>query len=287
MMDDVRDLKRLNFSDLLVLDYPDVASYSYADYRKNGFQHPKTSGYCIECERKGCSTSVQAPGFRLNNMSHGAHSTDFLAALQEPVDVTAWHDEPVLFVYESPSADYGIYETASYEGQTKRPAKRWYWVRADQPVRRFPEGFIGGTYGEFVLSAIITFRLKNAYMTNLVKCGMNSNDGQQFRGLAYFQPTCVQTCIDRYLRREIEFFKPRVIFTVGSGVYNWVVSTVGGSVPTHQLPHPAGRRRGFKDSYFRVLYFWLVLLALDRAGIIPKAETEVLARTFIRDYQEP
>ena len=124
-------------------------------------------------------------------------------------------------------------------------------------------------------------------MTNLIKCGLNTDDGEQFRGLASFQPTCVQTCIDRYLRREIEVFKPRVIFAVGGGVYNGVASTVRGSIPTHQLPHPAGGRRGFKNSYFRVLYFWLIVLALHRAGVIPTAEAEELAQTFIRDYQEP
>ena len=106
-MDAIRKLKELNFADLLVLDHPDVANYGYSEYRANGYRHPRIVGYCIECERKGCSTSVQEPEFSLKNMSHGAHATDFLAALHEAVDVTGWHDEPVLFVYEAPSLDYG------------------------------------------------------------------------------------------------------------------------------------------------------------------------------------
>ncbi len=286
-MNTVTELRRLNFADLLVLEHPDVAGYRYADYRDNGYRHPRIVGYCTECDRKGCHASVQDPTFSLKNMSHGAHTTDFLAALRVAVDVTGWHDEPILFVYEAPSLDYGIYEEVEYNGIRKRPTKDWYWIHRDQDVRRFPEAFSGGTYGDFVLSAILTFRLKNVYMTNLVKCGLNTNDGQQFRGLASFQPTCVQTCIDRYLRREVDLFKPTVIFEVGAAVHNWVLSTLRPSVPTHQLPHPAGGRRGFKNAYFRVLYFWLVALGLHRAGVINTAEAEELGRVFIRDYREP
>ena len=286
-VDAVRELKKLNFASLLILDHPAVSNYSYSEYQANGYRHPQIVGCCTECERKGCSTSVQEPGFSLKNMSHGTHSADFLAALREPVDVTGWHEEPVLFVYEAPSLDYGIYEAVEYQQRTKRPTKDWYWIHRDQDFRRFPDDFKGRTYGDFVLSAICTFRLKNVYVTNLVKCGLNTDDGSQFRSLASFQPTCVQTCIDRYLQREIEIFEPRVIFAVGAGVYNWVTSAVRDGIPKYQLPHPAGGRRGFKDSYFRVLYFWLIVLALHQAEIIPTAEAEDLARTFIRDYQEP
>jgi len=264
-----------------------VTAYQYADYRANGYRHPRILGYCIACERSGCSTSLQEPAFSLKNISHGAHTDDFLAALRQPVELTGWHDEPLLFVYEAPTLDHEIYEAVEHEGVTKRPSKDWYWIHRDKDARRFPNSFTGRTYGDFVLSAILTFRLRHAYVTNLVKCGLNTDDGQQFRGLAAFQPTCVQSCIDRYLRREIEILEPRVIFAVGGAVFNWVASTLRGSIPTHQLPHPAGGRRGFKNAYFRVLYFWLVALALHRAGIIQTAEAEDLARSFIRDYKEP
>ena len=223
-------------------------------------------------------------------MSHGAHAVDFLAALKEPVDVTGWHEEPVLFVYEAPSKDYGFYESVTYRKMEKRPTKEWYWIHRDQDLTRFPDGFKGGTYGDFVLSAICTFRLKNAYVTNLVKCGLNPDDGQQFRGLAYYQPGCIDTCVRRYLQREIEIFKPRVIFAVGAKVFKcigeWLQSISRDEVPLHQLPHPARRQGGFKDSYFRVLYFWLIVLALRQAEIIQPSEAEDLGRTFVRDYEE-
>ena len=112
------ELKRLNFDNLLVLDHPDVANYSFSEYRENNYRHPRIEGYCTECERKGCSEAKDEPGFSLKNMSHGAHTEDILAALTEEVDTTGWHEEPILFVYEAPSVDYEIYESVPYRGAT-------------------------------------------------------------------------------------------------------------------------------------------------------------------------
>ena len=280
------ELKRLNFGDLLVLEHPDVANYGFGEYRENNYRHPPVVGYCIECERKGCSEANDEPRFSLKNMSHGAHTEDILAALTEGVDTTGWHEEPILFVYEAPSLDYEIYESVPYGGIMKRPTKEWYWIHGDRDLTRFPDSFTGRTYGDFVLSAICTFRLKNVYMTNLVKCGLNTDDGREFLGLAHFQPECIRTCIDRYLQREIEIVAPQIIFAVGAGVSNWV-ETLHDDIPLYQLPHPAGGRRGFKDSYFRILYFWLIVLALQRTGIIPTSEAEDLGRQFLQDYEEP
>jgi len=287
-MDVITQLRQLNFADLLILDCPNAGEYGFAAYRANGFRHPKMRGFCVECEQQARSNSPSETGFTLKNMSHGAHSLDFLAAVGDRVDLTQWHDPPVLFVFEAPSKDYGIYEEAEHDSFRKRPTKQWSWVHTDQKEIHFPTNFKGREYGGLFLSIMFTFRLKNAYMTNLVKCGMNSEDGQQFQaGLRAFQPACVQTCKERYLRREIEALCPKLVFTFGAGVHGQVLSLIGDKAPVCQLPHPARGCGGFKDSYFRVLYFWLVTLALQRAGIIQSDETNDLSRTFIRDYQEP
>jgi len=282
----VGELKRLNFAELLVLDHPDVANYCFDDYRRNNYRHPQIVGYCTECEQKGFATAIGEPGFSLKNMSHGAHSTDLLAALTEKPDVTGWHDEPVLFVYEAPSLDYGIYEPIPHHNVVKRPTREWYWIHRERAPTRFPDHFKGRTYGDFVLSAICTFRLKNAYVTNLVKCGLNTGDGNEFRGFESFQPKCISTCVDRYLQREIEILQPHAVFAVGAKVYKQVRKTFD-TLPLYHLPHPAGGRRGFKDSYFRVLYFWLIVLALRQQGVIEEVEAEELGRRFVRDYEEP
>lgn len=282
----VGELKKLNFEKLLVLEHSDVANYRFEEYRQNNYRHPRIVGYCTECEQGGFATAIGEPEFSLKNMSHGAHATDFLAALTEEADVTGWHEEPVLFVYEAPSVDYGIYEPIQYRSVVKRPTKDWYWIHSDSAPTRFPDHFKGQTYGDFVLSAICTFRLKNAYVTNLVKCGLNTDDGKKFRGLKSFQPKCISTCVDRYLYREIEILQPRAVLAVGARVYNQLRETFD-TLPLYQLPHPAGGQRGFKDSYFRVLYFWLIVLALRQERVIKEEEADELGRRFVRDYEEP
>jgi len=91
-------LRKLNFEKLISIDFPDPSSYSFDDYRKNGFEHQRISGYCISCEHQGCNLAKDDESFRLTNISHGAHSSDFLQALKPPPNIADWHDQPVMFV---------------------------------------------------------------------------------------------------------------------------------------------------------------------------------------------
>ena len=113
-------------------------------------------------------------------------------------------------MYEAPSLDYGIYKEVPFQGYRKRPSKDWYWIHDDQEAVFYPERFRGGEYGGFVLSAIMSFRLANTYMTNLVKCSLNNPEGE-FKGIKHFREECVQNCYENFLSREIELVKPLVI----------------------------------------------------------------------------
>jgi hypothetical protein len=142
--------------------------------------------------------STESEDFRLRNISHGAHSSDFFLALKEKMDISLWHQEPVVFVYESPSLDYGIYREVPFQGFHKHPSKDWYWIHEDQDPARYPSRFSGGQYGGFVLSAILTFKLANVYMTNLVKCGLGNAEGR-FKGLGSYKEECVKNCYEEVL----------------------------------------------------------------------------------------
>lgn len=286
MNDILGELRRLNFAELLKVDYPDIASYSFNKYRDNGLEHYPIRAYCTACEHAGISTATDDPHFCLTNISHGAHSSDFFRASTPCPDITQWHQEPVVFIYETPSLDYGIYKEVLFDGCRKRPSKEWYWIHDEQTPVTFPHAFKGGEYGGFVLSAITTFRLANVYMTNLVKCGLN-NDKGQFKGIGSYNEQCVRTCFSRFLSREIEALKPRVVFAVGSTVESWVSDLLGGRYVIQQLPHPAGRRRGFRDEHYKVLYFWLVLRALHRAEIVGVVEAQELAKLFLLNFEGP
>ena len=218
---DLDKLRKLNFEKLISIDTPDVSSYSFDDYRKNGFEHKPITGYCVSCENQGCNFGKDDESFQLTNISHGAHSSDFFQALKSSGDIKGWHNQPVMFVYESPSLDYGIYKKVVFQGLRKRPSKDWYWIHEEGEILSYPERFKGGEYGDFVLSAIQTFRLSNVYITNLVKCGLNNREGK-FKGLASFRNETIGNCYEQFLEKEISIFKPEVIFAVGSGVEDWL-----------------------------------------------------------------
>ncbi len=187
----MEDLRRLNFENLISVAAPDVSAYTYDEYRNNGHEHLPINRYCVSCEDQGCNLAKNDKSFCLTNISHGAHSSDFFRALKKNIDVSDWHQQPLLFVYETPSRNYGIYKEVVYKGFKKRPSKDWYWIHDDLEPVSYPDRFCGGEYGGFVLSAILTFRLANVYITNLVKCGLNNKRGE-FRGLAHYDERCVE-----------------------------------------------------------------------------------------------
>jgi hypothetical protein len=138
------ELRRLNFKELLRVDYPNIESYSFDICRDNGFRHRPVQAYCIACEDAGVSAAADDPSFRLTNISHGAHSDDFFRALTQRPETSQWHQDPVVFVYETPSLDYGIYKEVLFDGYRKRPANEWYWVHDEQDSIAFPQAFKGG-----------------------------------------------------------------------------------------------------------------------------------------------
>ena len=270
------ELKQLNFNNLLILDDKiNIQEYNFNTYLKNDIHFLK--GFCLKCEEKGCNVCPSDSNYKLQNISHGASSEDILQSTkQDDVDFSDWHNEGVLFLMEGPSKDYDIYQDVEFNGYNKRPAKLWYWIHEEQKPFSYPEEFKGGTYGTLFNSLIFTFKLKKAYLTNLVKCGLNSSD-DNYKGIADYHPESPKTCYENFLLKEIEIIKPKVIFCFGSKVYNflwdqfadepfpWIVVS---------LPHPAGQRRGFKDEFYRHLYYSMILEGLFCAKIISKEDAE-------------
>lgn len=146
----------------------------------------------------------------------------------------------------------------------------------------YPQEFKGRTYGTLFNSLIFTFKLRNAYLTNLVKCGLN-NDNEEYRGIYKYNYECVSTCYENYLSKEIELVDPKVVFCFGSSVYDHFYDLYPDDFPfpVITLPHPAGQRRGFKNEFYRHLYFSMVLEGLYKASIISKKEAANKYREFL------
>ena len=281
----VIQLRKLNFADIIHIDYPNIEDYDFDCYINAQNRHHPIKGFCVSCEKQNCNTSPNEPDFRLKYISHGAHTIDFNASLHKPMDISTWHQEAIMFVYESPSIDWGdgIYEEHQYEGFFKNPSKEWYWIHCKNNPVKYPKEFSGGKYGSFVLSALLTFRLANVYVTNLVKCGLN-DDKNHFRGISHYNAACIKNCFATMLKREIDIHQPAVIFAVGSTVEWWLKQFLPKDTFIQQLPHPAGRRRGFRDDHYKVLYFWLIVQALHKAGILKEEEISTLAKQFLNNY---
>jgi len=279
-----QQLRRLNFQDLISVGVADVDSYTFEQYRTNGYEHSPINGYCVSCEKKGIHTSSTDEGYRLTNISHGAHSSDFFLAMKNRPDTSQWHQQPIVFIYESPSRDWGFYKEINHQEHQKHPTKEWYWIHSDLESVEYPSCFAGGVYGAFVLSAMMTFKLANVYVTNLVKCSLNNSKGD-FQGLASFRGECVKNCYENILSKELAIIQPKVVFAVGSAVEWWIRQLLNDATFIQQLPHPAGRRRGFRDEHYKALYFWLVVRALHKAGIIESDEGSQLARTYLDKYE--
>ncbi len=158
------------------------------------------------------------------------------------------------------------------EIRAKCPTKKWYWIHDEIRECRYPDYFKGRQYGELIASIIATFKLSNAYLTNLIKCGLNDKDGKRYKGIAVYEPKCIECCCDRFFKKEIELMDPKVIFTFGSRVYEHVNICLRAKEKAFVvgLPHPARRRGGFKDEYYNVLYYCMIAKWLYKTGVIDK-----------------
>ena len=278
-------LRILNFQELIRLDVPDARSYGFAGYAARGMRHPAALAYCTACEDEDgtcASDGLQfyrpkdsKDGFRMRYISHGSTADDFMDAVSDRPDTSGWNDGGVMFVMENPSLNYdedingskqqGI-ERRIYRAQPlerggrkyeKWPAEQWYWIHGQRARCAFPDEFRGQRYGSFVASAVETFHLRNAYMTNLVKCGVcmlpSENQKEEYLNTDYYDPACVARCMEKFLKREIEAVQPRVIFAFGSRVCRklagagWIQDCGAELV---RLPHPSQQRGGITDEFF-------------------------------------
>ena len=282
----IQELRKLNFDKILRLGIANIDQYDFPVYQSNKNEHMSLNGFCIECNKENCHLAPNDPGFELKNVSHGAHSSDFFKALNPSISTTGWNDTPVMFIYESPSLDYGIYKkNVAYSNVVKNPSKDWYWIHGSHTTAEYPTNFAGGIYTPLVLSAMATIKMSNFYVTNLVKCGM-ANDAGNYVGIDKYDPKCIELCYSEILKEEIRLMEPRVIYTFGSGTEWRLINLCGPNPPffIQQLPHPAGRRRGFRDQYYLVLYFWLIIMPLVKTKVISQQAAEKLGEMFIKNY---
>lgn len=283
----VNELHAINFKKIIVYDNYDInnpESFAFDPKQENFKQNVKD--YCKECNRESSycpyDDKEKDQNYKLNNISHGSHTVDFLRAfgLAEKTiwdDIMPkWNDDPVLFLMENPSVgNHYDYITEEENGDGKRPAKDWYWIHnslKDEYEKKYFDGdryFVQSHYGKMVASLIKQFKLGNAYLTNLVKCGISDARIENgvfiengYKNLEEYSRECIYKCVESVLYEEIKVLcesfdgpklKPLRIFAFGDRPYNIMRDVLrnkgdewGISYKIYQLPHPASRE---KNSY--------------------------------------
>ncbi|HTA26814.1 MAG TPA: uracil-DNA glycosylase family protein, partial [Bacteroidia bacterium] len=179
------------------------------------------------------------------------------------------------------------FDEIEFNGYKKRPTQQWWWVHDKGKAFSYPEEFAGGRYGTFFNSVIFTFKLINAYLTNIVKCGMLNPEGRYIQGniSQKYKNDCIYNCIETMLAKEIAVVNPKVIFCFGSGVSNtlreyWYDESE--PIPIITLPHPSFHWKGFTNEFYRHLYFSLINEGLLNANIIRQEEAISNYRKFLK-----
>ena len=284
IFENVKELHRINFQEVIKLDNYDenvALNDKYYDFTNCRFNdNHKVIGCCKRCEDKECNTITDVSvsekdrkkyeKFMLENVSHGSHTIDFLNASGLTEDAIlkdfqkGWKETPVLFLMENPSIDYHhMYRYCD----NKYPTNAWYWIHDKKELQNYKnvDSFLKqGYYGDMVFALIKHYKLANAYLTNIIKCGMNNKNSysnkeeayknESYLGTWWYKDDCKKTCITEILAKEVENltkeYENLKVVAFGSNAY-WLAKEYfqqgenkalsKKNVQLVQLPHPSSR----------------------------------------------
>lgn len=290
----LKEINELRFGKLIQYADPQNQSYTYDVETKRYVRSGTPTVVCHKCEDDLVNESSDGE-FSLKIVSHGIHSLD-LFKIQKFNDYSDYRDDAVMLVMESPASNLDACYKEEIDG--KHPAKVWWWAdgKSTAESTTYPNEFSSKKYGDFFNSFVHTFKLKNAYMTNLVKCGMlKKSDNNKYGNLDKFPSECKNKCIENIFLNEVEALKPKVIFTLSSKVYNYlnekkVIKRIEEKLGTKPyivtLPHPARCRQGFTNEFYRTLWYCRTLEGMINAGIITdKEEQHKYWDKYVEDYK--
>lgn len=233
----IEKLNTLNFNDLLHYDRIPKPENEYIN-------SPKCSGFCISCEQNGLIKATKS--YTLDAISHGCHANVYFQILGPFPPGKPITDKRVLFLLEAPGADkFG--DPVRYQGVTKSPPVLHYYF--SPPVLQWPNdpSSIQNGYGSQFAYLMRYFGLKNVYMTNVVKCGKTNEKGfQPYKHDKKSNRKIASNCYKEYLSRELEIFKPDIIFSFGANAFHLFNHVTNGTYQNinFQLYHPGARIAG-------------------------------------------
>ena len=186
-------LSDINFKSLLQYGGQPIVKHNYE-------QALKCRGFCIDCDKKGYITQESKNIL----MSHGCDTYDLIKALGKPIEKFIY-SKKILFLLDEPGGDYGNGLERTHAGFSKvPPVLHYYWIPKG---KGWPTNILEfkNYYGHYFAYLINKYKLKNVYITNIIKCKVSKNDVDNVR----------KNCIQRYLLKEIDIFKPEIIICFG------------------------------------------------------------------------
>lgn len=337
VFENVKELHKFNFTEVIkhkgysekdepysilnASDRPEEGNYSFdildccheCEYYKSDNEINKPDENKLKKEKK----TEEYKDYKLCYVSHGSHSIDFLRAsglndnkITEEFENNNWNDTPVLFLMENPSKDdenNPFYKKVGVEN-SKYPTNTWYWIHnKKRPIIDMQSDFESylkqGYYGEMVYALVCKYKLANAYLTNVIKCGMNKRTTKKdgsfedgYIGTWWYHDDCKRTCINSILNQEIvkltKGYDKLVVFAFGNNAY-WLANDyfrthdLDVTVRLFKLPHPAGR---LSNDYRRYVLKGIISDALDdnkqELGLIKKntVSEEICRNIFIEKF---
>lgn len=264
---------------------------------------------CKKCESRLANAKEETENQELNftSVTHGAHTFDFLDAHNQSRDsVAGWSPKPVLFVMENPAFPDAHYADT---GHSRRISEWWYWINGQYDNSKYknddfiyPEFFVQKEYGWMIYSVIRTFKMANAYVTNMVKCGMTC-DGKNYlttdeypsdNTKNYITIDITRNCINSFLKRELDSLRGEnknekvIVFAFGERTYYSLKEALKGeNISLHLLPHPANR---LANDYRKYVLFGKILRALLLNNFYHEGEKpnfeEILSADIEKEPQE-
>ncbi|MFB0921138.1 MAG: hypothetical protein QMB62_09690 [Oscillospiraceae bacterium] len=225
-------LNDIRFKDLIKLEIDDCQLEHYCYGKKNYKTAIKSC--CVSCEQKYPDKSNA-----LSHILYGTTTQDYLGYLKDSIDTDGWNNTPVMFVFENPGKcpkdDFALVQTK--EKLKKVVWGTWPYIGWDNKNRAadfdINSNFKMKKYGELICATILHYKLKNAYVTNLVKCGTDSG-----ANLNSYCSEIVDNCINTIFMKEFEAIKPEIIFAFSKNVY-WNLKQLPIESKIEYLPHPA------------------------------------------------
>ena len=222
------------------LNFKELIDYGGQPVVQNTYDPPlKCSGYCVACEDSGRVFDYKGDYF--DQMSHGCDTWDFEQLLGPlPKAPGGYCDSPILFLLENPGGYYGNGEVVPYKGYKKQPpVNHYYWTPNPKEIGGWPKDTdsLPHLYGPYFAYLMAKYGLKNVYITNLIKCNVIGDDKK------YNKEEAVETCINKWLKKELEIFSPELVFCFGEHTFDYFKQYLPEYYDiTSRLYHPAARK---------------------------------------------